>query len=86
MIPSESSVYEDDTLPDLTQEQDIRTGNYIDISDEERTFMDDEVQRENDCVILHGEPSPILKFSPLNSSSREECRPLVNILDCGIIP
>ena len=86
IIPSESSVYEDDTLPDLTQEQDIRTGNCIDISDEERTFMDDEVQRENDCVLLHGEPSPILKFSPLNSSSREECRPLVNILDCGIIP
>ena len=85
-IPSKSSVYEDDTLPDLTQEQDIRTGNYIDISDEERTFMDDEVQRENDCVILHGEPSPILKFSPFNSSSREECGPLVNILDCGIIP
>ena len=86
MIPSESSVYEDNTLPDLTQEQDIRTGNYMDISDEERTFMDDEVQRENDCVILHGEPSPILKFSPLNSASGEECRPLVNILDCGIIP
>ena len=50
-IPSKSSVYEDDTLPDLTQEQDIRTGNYIDISDEERTFMDNEVQRENDCYI-----------------------------------
>ena len=48
--------------------------------------MDDEVQRENECVILHAEPSPILKFSPLNSYSREECRPLVNILDCGIIP
>ena len=86
MIPSESSVYEDDTLPDLTQKEDIRTGNYIDISDEERTFMDDEVQRENECVILHAEPSPILKFSPLNSSSRQECGPLVNILDCGIIP
>ena len=41
---------------------------------------------ENDCVILHSEPSPILKFSPLNSASREECRPLVNIPDCGIIP
>ena len=41
---------------------------------------------ENDCVILHAEPSPILKFSPLNSASREECRPLVNIPDCGIIP
>ena len=32
--------------------------------------MDENV--ENDCVILHAEPSPILKFSPLNSASREE--------------
>ena len=46
--------------------------------------MDENV--ENDCVILHAEPSPILKFSPLNSASREECGPLVNIPDCGIIP
>ena len=47
--------------------------------------MDDEVHVENYCVILHAEPSPILKFSPLNSVSREECRPLVNTPDCGII-
>ena len=38
MIPSESSVYEDDTLPDLTQKEDIRTGNYIDISDRRKNF------------------------------------------------
>ena len=90
MIPSfngsESSVYNDNTLPDLTPQEEVKIGNYQDISDEERTFMDDEVHVENDCVILHAEPSPILKFSPLNSASREECGPLVNIHDCGIIP
>ena len=55
MIPSfngsDSSVYDDNTLPDLTQEEEVRIGNYKDISDEERTFMDKNV--ENDCVILH---------------------------------
>ena len=81
---SDSSVYDDNTLPNLTKEEEVRIGNYNDISDEERTFMDENV--ENDCVILHAEPSPILKFSPLNSASREECGPLVNIPDCGIIP
>ena len=81
MIPSfnqsDSSVY--DTLPDLTKEEEVRIGNYNDILDQERTFMDKNM--ENDCVILHAEPSPILKFSPLNSALREECRPLVNISD-----
>ena len=57
---SDSSVYDDNTLPDLTKEE-VRIGNYNDISDKERTFMDKNV--ENDCVILHAEPSPILKFS-----------------------
>ena len=88
MIPSfkgsESSVYDDNTLPNLTQQEEVRIANYKDISDEERTFMDENVK--SDCVILHAEPTPILKFSPLNSASREECRPLVNIPDCGIIP
>ena len=74
---SDSSVYDDNTLPNLTKEEEVRIGNYNDISDEERTFMDEIV--ENDCVILHAEPSPILKCSPLNSASREECGPLVNI-------
>ena len=82
---SDSSVYDDNTLPNLTkEEEEVRIGNYNNISDEERTFMGENV--ENDCVILHAEPSPILKFSPLNSASREECGPLVNIPDCGIIP
>ena len=81
---SDSSVYDDNTLSNLTKEEVVRIGNYNDISDEERAFMDENV--ENDCVILHAEPSPILKFSPLNSASREECGPLVNIPDCGIIP
>ena len=80
---SNSSVYDDNTLPNLTKEEEVRIGNYNNIS-EERTFMDENV--ENDCVILLAEPSPILKFSPLNSASREECGPLVNIPDCGIIP
>ena len=88
MIPrfnqSDSSVYDDNTLPNLTKEEEVRIGNYNNILDQERTFMDENM--ENDCVILHAEPSPILKFSPLNSASREECRPLVNIPDCGIIP
>ena len=88
MIPSfkgsDSSVYDENTLPDLTKEEEVRIGNYNDILDEERKFMDENV--ENDCVILYAEPSLILKFSPLNSASREKCRPLVNIPDCGIIP
>ena len=88
MIPSfnrsDSSVYDDNTLPTLTKEEEVRIGNDNDILDDERTFMDENVG--NDCVILYAEPSPILKFLPLNSASREECRPLVNIPDCGIIP
>ena len=67
MIPSfkgsDSSVYNDNTLPNLTQQEEVRIGNHKDISDEERTFMDENV--ENDCVILHAEPSLILKcFTP----------------------
>ena len=53
MIPSfkgsESSVYDNNTLPDLTQQEEVGIGNYKDISDEERTFMDENV--ENDCYI-----------------------------------
>ena len=81
---SDSSVYDDNTLPNLTKEQEVGIGNYNNISDQERTFMDKNM--ENDCVILHAEPSPLVKCSPLNSASREECGPLVNIPDCGILP
>ena len=39
-----------------------------------------------DIFMLHEEPSPIIKFCPLNSASQEECGPLVHIQKCGIIP
>ena len=35
---SDSSVYDDNTLPDLTREEEVRRGKYNDISDEERNI------------------------------------------------
>ena len=92
-LPKSSFVYknDDDTLPELQliekkttqQEEDYQ---YVKISDEEPTFMDDNViVLDADIEILHEEPTQVFKFSPLNSSLREECGPLVNILECGII-
>lgn len=46
--------------------------------------MDDSVIVQ-DVQFLHKEPAHVFKFPPLNSASREECGPLVNIVDCGII-
>ena len=46
--------------------------------------MDDGVIVQ-DVQFLHKEPAQVFKFSPLNSASREECGPLVNIVDFGII-
>ena len=96
MIPqmdTQALIYEDDTLPDLTHidgQQTEPNNTYVDISDDEPTFLDDEVvvntTNNDDIVILHAEPSPILKFLPLNSASREECGLLVHIHKCGIIP
>ena len=63
---------------------------YVDISDDKPTFLDDEVivstNDNRDIFMLHEEPSPIIKFCPLNSASWEECGPLVHIQKCGIIP
>ena len=88
-------IYEEDTLPDLTEIEAIEeeanetSGNMVDISDDEPTFLDEQVtvstNNSNDVIVVHTEPSPILKFSPLNSASREECGPLVHIHNCGII-
>ena len=85
-------IYEEDTLPDLTaieEEENERGGNMVDISDDEPTFLDELVavstNNTNDVIVVHTEPSPVLKFSPLNSASREECGPLIHIHNCGII-
>ena len=88
-------IYEEDTLPDLTEikaiekEANETSANMVDISDDEPTFLDEQVtvstDNSNDVIIVHTEPSPVLKFSPLNSASREECGPLVHIHNCGII-
>ena len=87
--------YEEDTLPDLTEIEAIEkeanetSANMVDISDDEPTFLDEQVtistNNSNDVTVVYTEPSPILKFSPLNSASREECGPLVHIHNCGII-
>ena len=88
-------IYEEDTLPNLTEIEAIKkeanetSANMVDISNDEPTFLDEQVtmstNNSNDVTIFHTEPSPILKFSPLNSASREECGPLVHIHNCGII-
>ena len=85
--------YEEDTLPDLTgiaEEENERSGNIVDISDDEPTFLDEQVtvstDNTKDVIVVHTEPSPVLKFSPLNSVSREECGSLVHMHKCGIIP
>ena len=68
----------------------VSTNDNRDISDDEPTFLDDEVivstNDNRDIFMLHEEPSPIIKFCPLNSASQEECGPLVHIQKCGIIP
>ena len=89
-LPKTSFVHtNDDTLPDLqpieretTEQQD--SANYVDIYDEEPMFMDENVIVP-DVEFLHEEPTQVFKFSPLNSTSREECSLLVNIVDCDII-
>ena len=92
-LPKSSFVYknDDETLPDLQpiekettpEEEDYP---YVEISDEEPTFMDDKViVQDADIEFLHEQPAQVFKFSPLNSSLREECGPLMNILECGII-
>ena len=81
---------DDDTLPDLqpienerTQEDDAQ---YVEISYDKPTFMDGNVTvPDAGMEFLHKEPAQVLKFSPLNSVSREECGPLVNIVECSII-
>ena len=78
-----------ETLPNLTQienetKEKLAEVKFVDISDDEQTFMDDSVPVQ-DVQFLHEEPAQVFKFSPLNSASREECGPLVNIVDCGII-
>ena len=88
-------IYEEETLPDLTEIEAIEkeanetSANMADISDDEPTFLDEQVtvstNNSNDVIIVHTEPGPILKFSPLNSASRKECGPLVHIHNCGII-
>ena len=95
IMDTQTIIYEEDTLPDLTEIEAIEkeanetSANMVDISDDEPTFMDEQVtvstNNSNDVIIVHTEPSPILKFSPLNSASREECGPLVHIHNCGII-
>ena len=58
----------------------------MEISDDEQTFMDDNViVPDADIEFLHEEPAQMFKFSPLNLSSRKEWGPLVNIVECGII-
>ena len=65
------------------QEKDYQ---YVEIFDEEPTFMDDNViGPDADIEFLHEEPAQVFHFFPLNSSLREECGPLVNIVKCGII-
>ena len=68
-IETQAILYDDDKLPDLTQvgtEQKGSSNTYVDISDDEPTFLDDEVivntNDNKDIVILHEEPSPIIKF------------------------
>ena len=89
-LPTSSAVYMNgETLPDLIpiendRRQEEDEVNCIGISDDELTFMDDNVIAP-DVQFLHEEPSQVFQFSPLNSASTEECGPLVNIIDCGII-
>ena len=114
-IETQTILYDDDKLPNLTQmgtEQKGPSNTYVDISDDEPTFLDDKVivstndnrdisddeptflddevivstHDNRDIFMLHEEPSPIIKFCPLNSASWEECGPLVHIQKCGIIP
>ena len=69
-----------DTLPNFTQienetREELAEVKYVDISDDEQTFMDDNVTVQ-DVQFLHEEPAQVFKFSPLNLASREECGPL----------
>ena len=62
LIPSVDEIQRlqyDNTLPDLTTQEDDRITSYKEVSEEEITFMDEEVNVINDCVILHTEHSPI---------------------------
>ena len=62
---SQTFMYKENTLQDLTLvriEREEGHKDYVEISDEGKTFMDDEVEIHNDVVILHVEPIPILKF------------------------
>ena len=89
-LPTSSAVYtNDETLPDLTSIENDRIQeedevNCIDISDDEMTFMDENIIVP-DVQFLHEEPPQMFQSSPLHSASREECSPLMNIVDCCII-
>ena len=53
-------------------EQKGPSNTYVDISDDEPTFLDDEVivstNDNRDIFMLHEEPSPIIKFCPFEFS------------------
>ena len=77
-LSKSSFVYpnDDDTLPDLQptekeQTQEEEDYQYVEISDDEPTFMDDNViVQDTDIEFLCEEPAQVFKFSPLNSASR----------------
>ena len=60
-------IYEEDTPHNLTaieEEENERCGNMVDISDDEPTFLGEQVtvstNNTNDVIVVHTEPSPAL--------------------------